>query len=65
MNQLRKTQLFLLMFVIAMASAALGLRLAPETADWAPLFDIATLLGFVAFSFGLERSLGVRETDLT
>lgn len=58
MPQLRKPQLLLLLFVLAMAGAALGLRLLPDTRDWAPLFDIGTLLGFVAFSFGLERSLG-------
>lgn len=64
MHQARNTKLFLLAFIIAMAAGSLGLRLVPETVEWAPLCDIGALLAFVVLSFGLERALGVPQRDI-
>lgn len=57
MHQKRKHQLLMFAVVLVMIAAAVGLRQLPETADWAPLFDIAALLGFVGLSFSWERTV--------
>jgi len=62
MDQNRKNQLLILALVLSLVAAAVGLRMSPETTDWAPLFDIAALLSVVALSFGWERELAVSKS---
>lgn len=54
MSQSRKTSLLLITIIFCMVGAAIGLRQVAATADWAPLFDIAALLGVVGLSLQWE-----------
>lgn len=54
MQHIRKAQLLSFLMVLVMVAGAVGLRQSASTAEWAPLFDIAALLGVFALSFTWE-----------
>ena len=60
MTHIRKTQLLSLGLITGLVAGAVGLRASPVGAEWAPLFDIAALLGIFAVSFTWESERNPR-----